>query len=474
MGPGAAPAWEHRARPDDMGIGMTGERVYTVQGATATPAVPITLAEAGLRERDDLQEWVLAHPEILGTEVMVVTFEFGRWRSSSGARERDRLDVLGLDTEGRLVVAELKRDRAPETVEMQAIKYAALASRFTEDTLADHHAAFLTRRGTPTDREAARDLLLAHATELDPEILVRPRLVLVAGSFPPVVTSSVVWLTQMGLDVTLQTVQAYRVVGDQTIVTVSQLFPLPDVEDFLVAPVRLQAEAAQERRTRGREASTVVRLVREGAIAEGTPLVLRPTTEVTAEVRELVAEWVAEDPARGRATWTNTSRSPLVWAADGAAYRPTAIVGQILTEATGSSRSVRGPSWWVLPDGRSLTEAAGASGGGPFDWSRLHAALALVDAGSWTTYGDLAELVGTAPQPLGQHITSCPTCPNARRVLGADGRPRQNFAWTDPTDERSQQEALEEEGVRFVAGVAADEQRVRSHQLAAQLAASPG
>jgi hypothetical protein len=41
------------------------ERVFTVFGSAATPAQPITLAEAGLRERSDLQEWVLAHSLVL-------------------------------------------------------------------------------------------------------------------------------------------------------------------------------------------------------------------------------------------------------------------------------------------------------------------------------------------------------------------------------------------------------------------------
>ena len=48
----------------------------------------------------------------------------------------DRLDLLGLDEDGSLV-AELKRGPAPDTVEMQAIKYAAFASRFTVETLAE-------------------------------------------------------------------------------------------------------------------------------------------------------------------------------------------------------------------------------------------------------------------------------------------------------------------------------------------------
>jgi hypothetical protein len=83
---------------------------------------------------------------MLGPDVMVVAFEFGRWTAFSGALARDRLDVLGLDRDGRLVVVELKRDQAPDTVDMQALKYAALVSRFTRDDLARVHAQYLTRQ----------------------------------------------------------------------------------------------------------------------------------------------------------------------------------------------------------------------------------------------------------------------------------------------------------------------------------------
>jgi hypothetical protein len=48
---------------------MTTELVFTVDGTKAEPARPVSLAEAGLRERRDLQEWVIAHPEILGPDV---------------------------------------------------------------------------------------------------------------------------------------------------------------------------------------------------------------------------------------------------------------------------------------------------------------------------------------------------------------------------------------------------------------------
>ena len=94
--------------------------VFTVHPGRAEPARVISLADAGLKERADLQEWVRAHPEILGSDVRIVTFEFSGWQSRSGS-EADRLDLLGIDAAGHLVVAELKRGVAPDTVEMQAI-----------------------------------------------------------------------------------------------------------------------------------------------------------------------------------------------------------------------------------------------------------------------------------------------------------------------------------------------------------------
>ncbi len=123
---------------------MRRELVFTAYPGRAELARRITLAEAGLKERSDLQEWTRANPQILGAGVRIVTYEFDRWVSGAGSHG-DRLDLLGLGEDGRLVLAELKRDGAPDTVEMQAIKYASYASRFTVETLAACHAQYLRR-----------------------------------------------------------------------------------------------------------------------------------------------------------------------------------------------------------------------------------------------------------------------------------------------------------------------------------------
>lgn len=220
----------------------TDEVVFAVAGSAATAARRVSLAEAGLKEREHLQAWVIDHPEILGPNVMIVTFEFDHWLSAAGP-QKDRLDVLGLDSDGRLVVAELKRGEAPDTVEMQALKYAAMASRFSPELLAEYHAAYLKKvrpdddASTPLTQSEALAKLETHSdVGLLSEQLVNPRVVLLAEGFPPSVTATAVWLNERGLDLVLMRYQAYRTEADQIVLTVSQLYPVREVAAFEIAP----------------------------------------------------------------------------------------------------------------------------------------------------------------------------------------------------------------------------------------------
>jgi len=444
---------------------MSDEHVYTVVGGAATPAIPIDLAGAGLKERSDLQEWVIAHPEILGDDVKIIGFEFDRWQDARGQRQLNRLDVLGLDAKGRLLVAELKRDRAPDSVHLQALTYAAMVSRFTEEDVVSTYRRFRLRTTSDFTPEQAREELLDHAGALDPQTLSAPRVVLVAGSFTPATTSTVVWLTERGLDITLQRVQAYRLGSGEVVVTVSQLFPVRDVAEFMVSPLREEARAAKERQRGGSERNAVERLVDDDDLPDGTVLTLTPTTELSGYNRERITEWIAEDPTRGQAIWHNDTTGPLEWAADGQRYRPSSLARIVVEEATDlRGRTFAGPRWWRTTDGRTLADIAG-TGVSSFDWTDLHQLLPLIPTGWWTTYGDLASVIGTAPVPLGRHLASCTECENAHRVLNTNGASSPEFRWSTPGRTETQQEALEAEGISFKGGRADPTQRLNTAQL---------
>jgi len=115
-------------------------------------------------------------------------------------------------------------------------------------------------------------------------------------------------------------------------------------------------------------------------------------------------------------------------------------------------------SIWPAPD-----EVSEKSFG--FDWSRMHAAIAAIPDGKWTTYGDLAALAGTSAQAVGVHIATNPALAKAYRVLTWDGQISEGFAWSDSTDSRNPREVLATEGVEFVDGKAAQAQRLGADAL---------
>lgn len=101
------------------------------------------------------------------------------------------------------------------------------------------------------------------------------------------------------------------------------------------------------------------------------------------------------------------------------------------------------------------------------DWSVLHAALAALPHGAWTTYSDLAELIGSHQVPVGQHVATTKELLNGHRVLTADGRVADGFHWSDPRDARDVREVLKSEGVRMGPDGRADAaQRLRAEDLA--------
>ncbi len=341
-------------------------------------------------------------------------------------------------------MVELKRGTADRDVHLQAITYAALVSRFDIDTLTQAHRDFLSRRGQTLDIDACRQRLLDHVDgECSPALLQRPRQVIIAADFPKQVTHSVVWLSEMGIDIDLVQVGLWRVEG-HIVAGFTKVYPTPEVEEFTLTPTRVEGEAAAKKlQERSRSRNAVHVLVGAGLLPDGTRLLMTPRHGVTEAIRAEIRAWVAQDTGRAAATWTNDTAKPLVWDADGASYSPTGLANHIFTSVTGrTADGIQGTTWWdvdtahvpadVDPDawatlaGSDLTGLARQLSGTRKDWTGLHTLLSGVPAGRWTTYGDLAAAVGSHAVPIGQHLGTCGRCPNplARPHGRRKGQPR--------------------------------------------------
>lgn len=327
-------------------------QLFIVDDERAHPAEATSLPDAKLKERDHLQEWVIDNPSVLGEDVLVITSEYNHWvADSDGLRARDRLDVLGIDGSGRLVVVELKRGVATRDIHLQAITYAALVSRFTLETLAQAHADFLTRRrSTPVSEEEARSRILDHVSDdLDPDVLKRPRLVLIASSFAKQVTSSVVWLSEMSLDISLVQVALWQV-AEKLVADFSTIYPVPEVEEFTLAPERVKAGEVNKRiEQRSRSKNVVHVLFDSGFLVPSTRFRIVPSHGTTADIREAITAWLTSDDTRQWATWTGDPSKALRW--QGEDYSPTGLAQKLFHTVTGrNAAGIQGTAWYVLDD----------------------------------------------------------------------------------------------------------------------------
>ncbi|MEV4680697.1 GmrSD restriction endonuclease domain-containing protein [Streptomyces kurssanovii] len=103
-------------------------------------------------------------------------------------------------------------------------------------------------------------------------------------------------------------------------------------------------------------------------------------------------------------------------------------------------------------------------------WAQLRAALVAMPSGTWTTYGDIAELIGSHPVPVGSYLGSNSSVIGAHRVLTAEGKISAAFRWPEGSDRQPPRDLLEGEGVRFdPSGRAHRTQRLTAAELATLL-----
>ena len=213
---------------------MVGEKEDLTQ-------VPVTsFGQTGVLERRDLQRILRDKPEILEDDLFILDEEFSNWQDS-----KLRIDLLGLDTTGRLVVVELKRGDTGEHMDLQSIRYAAMVSNITLQQAIDAHQAYLDKRGIDAD---ARERVTGHLE--NPESLgfstAQPRIVLVSEGFSPELTTSVLWLNSNGLDITCIRMQPHQN-REEILVETSQVIPIAETADYLVRIQERENEARQQR-----------------------------------------------------------------------------------------------------------------------------------------------------------------------------------------------------------------------------------
>ena len=204
--------------------------IYKITDGEKFELVPETSFEAeNIWERRDLQRMLSDEPDVLEEGLFILADEYGDWVETNR-----RIDLLALDKDGRLVVVELKRsDWDDSQMDLQAVRYAALVANMTLEQAIDAHRVYLSMWGLEGDAESrVRD----HLPGDDEDALIsseNPRIILASANFSKELTTSVLWLNQVGLNVTCIQLQPHKV-GDSVFVERGQVIPVPKTEEYTI------------------------------------------------------------------------------------------------------------------------------------------------------------------------------------------------------------------------------------------------
>lgn len=219
--------------------------IFEVEAGGLTKLDQTTLGAEQLWERRDLQAYLRQHlHEIDGTkDLLVIAEEFADWADS-----KRRIDLLAVDRRGNLVVIELKRGTTGEHMELQAVRYAAMVSTVTLDQAAQAFARFRSMTGEATSVDVARDRIVEHidADQPEEEFGRDVRIVLISEDFSLEVTSTIMWLSVKGVDITAIRLAVHKL-EDRILLDFLQVIPFKGAEDYQVR-VRNKEQAEQELR----------------------------------------------------------------------------------------------------------------------------------------------------------------------------------------------------------------------------------
>lgn len=191
----------------------------------------ITFSSLGLKERDDLQEWIVKEPMILGEELLIIQKEFSGFSDTN-----ERLDLLAIDRKGNLVIIENKLDDSGKDVTWQAMKYASYCSTLGKEGIRKIYQDYLnkTEPGVIAEDRICDFLNKSDFDEVQLNHDLSQRIILVAREFRKEVTSTVLWARKFRIQIQCIKVIPYMFEGHLLLDT-EQIIPVKDVADITIS-----------------------------------------------------------------------------------------------------------------------------------------------------------------------------------------------------------------------------------------------
>ena len=189
-----------------------------------------SFCEIHWKERQDLQECIVAEPSILGEDLLIIQKEFSGFDNTA-----ERLDLLALDKQGNLVIIENKLDDTGRDVVWQAVKYASYCSTLSTNEIKEIFENYIQKFNLKFNAEQAIIDFL-NIESLDVVTLNKEnsqRIILVAREFRKEVLSAALWLMNFGINISCIKVVPLKSQND-IFLDSRKLLPVEETKDYTI------------------------------------------------------------------------------------------------------------------------------------------------------------------------------------------------------------------------------------------------
>ncbi len=201
--------------------------LFKIDQTSVEPVARTTFQQQGLRERQDIQSILRQNIEIVAPDAFVIAEEFSNWEDS-----RRSIDILAIDKNADLVVVEIKRTEDGGHMELQALRYAAMVSAITYDQIVSAHQRYMDKHGIDGDARSRIEEFLDDESPGD-DFGKNVNIVLVSSDFSKEITTTVLWLNEIGTNIRCVRLIPY-VLNGETLIDVQAVLPIPGTEALQV------------------------------------------------------------------------------------------------------------------------------------------------------------------------------------------------------------------------------------------------
>ena len=177
-------------------------------------------------------------------KILVVAEEYSNWEDSNR-----RIDLLGIDKKGNLVVIELKRTKDGGHMDLQAIRYAAMISTLTFDDLVSAYSEYLVKSESEKDAKSELLAFLGWDEPDEERFGQEVKIILASADFSTEITTSVLWLNDSGLDIRCVRLQPYDN-NVEILLDVQTIIPIPEAAKYQTQKKEKEQKERESRKER--------------------------------------------------------------------------------------------------------------------------------------------------------------------------------------------------------------------------------